>query len=53
MGCKSVERLGSERNDVNGEVFIPLGFVEAARKQELCAVMCTHVLLHERLDEKM
>ena len=29
-----------ERNAMNGEVFIPLEFVEAARKQQLCAYMC-------------
>ena len=30
----------SERNTMNGEVFISLRFVEAARKQQLCTYMC-------------
>ena len=30
----------SERNATNGEVFLPPEFMEAARKQQLCAYMC-------------
>ena len=40
----------SERNAMNGEVFIPLEFVEAARTQQLCACMCYFVTEIRRKD---
>ena len=42
-GVRVWKDWASERNAMNGEVFIPLGFVEAARKQQLCAYMCYFV----------
>ena len=42
-GVRVWKDWASERNTMNGEVFIPLGFVEAARKQQLCTYMCYFV----------
>ena len=42
-GVRVWKDWASERNVMNGEVFISLGFVEAARKQQLYAYMCYFV----------
>ena len=51
-GVRVWKDWASERNARNGEVFIPLGFVEAARKQQLCAYMCYFVTEIRRKDSE-
>ena len=40
-GVRVWKDWASERNNMNGEVFIPLRIVEAVRKQHLCTYIVT------------